>query len=332
MSTIARTSLVRGPAVCQYTSPADQTTQVSFSVKEDFEIKDSLETLIINTSAAAHADERAIEALSEASIVPAGIWKNAVIAAIYTPFATYRRGASLLTATDLPFIANAVDGEIHTIVAAAITKIPDLYLSAKKTMIGSMSFSGYRAKGKGWNDASSLRTVASGGTGVDANFTPAGIIVQPYSATWGAVAGFTSFDTQDGWTIRFNLKAEPISVDSAGRIDIAFDEISVMASCMPVGPTSANILAAQKFQGLSLPDGRGASLQNDGSGGVTPDLVISGVNDAGATSVTVGAAQLKTSGYKFGAHTLRVGEVGWVATRKFTAGVPQALFSMTAAS
>ena len=318
------------------TSPADQATQVSFSVKDDFEIKDSIETMIINTSAAAHADERAIEALSEATIVPAGIWKNSVIAAIYTPFATYHRGASLLTATDLPFIANAVDGEIHTLVCAALTKIPDLYLSAKKMMIGSMSFSGYRAKGKGWNDANSLRTIASGGTGVDANFTPAGIIVQPYLATWGAVAGFTTFDTQDGWTIRFNLKAEPISVDSNGRLDIAFDEISVMASCVPVGPTSTNILAAQKFQGLTLPEGRGASLSNDGSGGITPALVISGVNDAGLTSVTIGnntgGAQLKTSGYKFGAHTLRVGEVGWVATRQFTAGVPQALFSMTAAS
>ena len=330
---ISRTSLVRGPAVCSYLSPADQATTVQFSVREDFEIKDQIETLVINTSAAAHADERAIEALSEASIVPAGIWKNAVLNAIYAPFASYRRGASLLTATDLPFVANAVDGEIHTIVAAAITKIPDLFLSAKKTMIGSMSFTGYRAKGKGWNDAGSLRTIAAtGGTGVDASFTPAGVIVQPYTATWGAVAGFAGFDTQDGWTIRFSLKAEPISVDSTGRLDIAFDEISVMASCVPVGPTSANILAAQKFQGLTLPDGRGASLQNDGSGGVTPDLVISGVNDAGATSITIGAAQLKTSGYQFGAVKLRAGEVGWVATRKFAAGVPQALFSMTAAS
>jgi hypothetical protein len=146
------------------------------------------------------------------------------------------------------------------------------------------------------------------------------------------VPGFAAFDTQEGWTISFAIKTQEIETDAAGKIDIAFDEISIMAKCIPIGPTSTQILNAMKFQGLTLPRGRGQSLQNDGAGGVTPDLVISGVNDAGATAITIGAAQLKTSTDQFGPFKLRTGEVGFVATRKFTAGVPQALFSMTAAS
>lgn len=337
MAAIDRTTLVRGPAICSYKSPNDSSTTVKFSVKDDFEIKDNLETMLINTSAVAHVDERAVDVQCECSFVPAGIWTTAILNAIYAPFASYARGKSLLNgngvAGDLPFVANSVDGEVNTMVASAITKIPDLYLSAKKTMIGSMTMSGYRAKAKGWNDADSLRTVAAtGGTGVDSTFTPAGIIVQPYLGVWGAVSGFASIDTVDGWTISFNLKADKITVDSQGAIDIAFDEISVMAKCQPVGPTSLNILAALKMQGLTLPAGRGMSLQSDGSGGVTPDLVISGINDAGATSITIGAAQLKGAGYRFGAQILRAGEVGFVATRKFASGVPSALFSMTAAT
>lgn len=333
MPATSRISLVRGPAIVTYLSPADKATLLKLSVKSDFDIKDTIETMTIDTSDAAHVDERAIEAHSEVSIVPAGIFTNAIIAGIYTPFATYRRGASLLGTVDSPLIANAVDGEIHTVSSAAITKLPDLYLSAKKTLVGSMTFKGYRSLATGWNDANSLRTIAAtGGTGVDSTFTPAGVIVQPYAATWGAVAGFAAFDTQEGWTISFSIKTQEIEVDSAGKIDIAFDEITVMAKCIPVGPTSTQILAAMKMQGLTLPRGRGQSLQNDGAGGVTPDLVISGVNDAGATVITIGAAQLKTSTDQFGPFKLRAGEVGFVATRKFTAGVPQSLFSIVAAS
>lgn len=338
MAVINRTSLVRGPALCTYLSPNDGTTTVKINVKEDFEIKDIVETMEIGTSAAAHVDERAIEAYSEATITPTGIWTTALLNAIYTPFANYKRGFSLLnslnaTPADLPFIANAVDGEIHTIGSAAITKVPDLFLSAKKTMIGSMTVKGFRKKGTGWNDATSLRAIAAtGGTGADSTFSPASIIVQPYSATWGSVSGFSGFDTQDGWTIQFAIKTNEIETDSQGKIDIAFDSISVMAKCVPIGPTSSQILAAMKFQGLTLPNGRGQSLQSDGAGGTTPDLVISGVNDAGATAITLTAAQLKTSTDAFSPFKLRAGEIGFVATRKFSAGLPQALFSMAAAA
>jgi len=52
----------------------------------------------------------------------------------------------------------------------------------------------------------------------------------------------------------------------------------------------------------------------------------------GATVVTIGAANIKTAGYQFGATKLRAGEVGFVATRKFTAGVQQPLFVLASAS
>lgn len=318
---ISRASLVRGPSKNTFNGG-------TFFSKEDFEIKVVKETLVIDDSAHGKVDERAIEIFEEASITPDGRWTNAILNAIVNPFANMLPGASLLTGSDLPFIANGADGQIHQMNAACVTKLPDIYLSAKKTLFGSFTVKGFRSLATGWTDANSLHTLTgTGGSLTDATFSPQGVIVQPYSATWGTKTGFTSFDTQDGWTISFNLRAEEIEVDSTGKIDIAFRTLEVMAKCTPVGPTAANILAAAGIQG-GLP--RGYSLNNDGSGGVTPDLVITGAD--GATVVTLSAANVKTAGFAFGATKLRAGEIGFVATRKYSAGAQQPLFVLAAAS
>lgn len=317
---ISRVSLVRGPALCTYKGG-------KFYTKEDFEIKIAKETLQINTSAHGKVDERAIEISLEASITPEGRWSTALINSIWAPFANMVRGASLLTATDVPFVASASDGQVHTIVAACVTKLPDIKLSAKETLVGSMTVKGYRSVGLGWTDASSLYTIGSGGSLTDSTFTPQSIIVQPYTGVWGSVAGFGAIDTEEGWTISFNLTTKEIEVNSQGKIDVAFDKIEVMAKCIPIGPTAAQLLTAADIQGALA---RGHSLQNDGSGGVVPDLVITGLD--GTSVVTLKAANLKHSGYAFGATKLRDGEIGFVSTRPFTAGVQQPIFALAAAA
>lgn len=331
---ISRTSLVRGPAKLTFNG-------ASIFTKDDFEIKIDKQTLRINTSAHGKVDERAIEIRAEASFVPEGRWLSALLNGIFNPFANATVGQSILnvkntapffntggSVVDVPFTASGADGEIHRIPAACVTKLPDLYLSAGRTMLGQMTVTGYRVLGTDWTDDSSLYTVTpSGGSVVDATFTPGSIIVQPYLASWGSIAGFTDFDTENGWTISFELETKEIPIDSQGNLDRAFVSLGIMAKCTPVGPTSTQILAAAQIQG-GLP--RGYSLQNDGGGGVIPDLEITGHD--GSTIITVSAANLKTEGFAFGATKLRAGEVGFVATRKFSAGVQQPLFSLASAS
>lgn len=322
----SRASLVRGPSKNTFNGGT------AYS-KEDFEININKETLPITTSATGKSDERVIEVQVETSFTPDGRWTTAILDAFINPFANMIPGASLLTSADIPFVANGADGEIHTIQAACVTKLPDILLSAKKTLFGQLTIRGYRALGAGWTDADSLTALAgTGGSTVDATWNPANVVVQPYEAAWGSIAGFDAFDTQDGWTISFNLETEEIEVDSAGKIDIAFKSLEVMAKCVPVGPTSAQIIAASKYQGLSGANGmtRGYSLNNDGAGGVTPDLVITGAD--GATVVTIAAANIKTAGFQFGATKLRAGEIGFVATRKWVTGAQQPLFTLAAAA
>jgi len=332
-----RTSLVRGPSL---NTLSNGTTAVKFYAKEDFNINVALETMDIMTSPHGKVDERIIGATAEATITPEGRWTTAFLGdfsgaatpgvpaapGIYAGFTNIIRGTSLLnwaaSAADATFVASGSDGEVHTLISAAITKLPDIFLSAKKTALGSMTVKGYRGKGMGFATASSLYTTGTGGSVTDSTFTVASIPTQPYVGVWGSVTGFTALDTVDGWTISFNLSTKEIEVDSQGKIDVVFDKPEVMAKCQPVGPTSANILAAIALQNGIV---RGASLQAR-----SHDLVITGAD--GATVVTVKDAALKTAGYQFGADKLRVGEVGFVATRLFTAGVQGPLFTLAAAA
>ncbi len=318
----SRTSLVRGPALCTYNGG-------KFFSKEDFGIKLDLETIKIGTSAGQNQDERVVNVKAEANVTPEGRFTNALIASIWTPFATYKRGASLLTATDLPFVASAADGEIHTIVAGAITKLPDLLLSAKKTMVGAMTVTGFRGKALGWADPASLYTiVASGGSIADTTYTPSAIPVQAYTGVWGSNAGFNAIDTEEGWTISFNLKVKEWEVDTVGTIDVTFESIDVMAKCIPVGPTASNVLAAHTFQQAG--SHRGYSLANPTGSAASADLVITGAD--GATIITLKQANVKGAGFEFGNTKLRNSEIGFVATRPFAAGAETAIFSLAAAT
>lgn len=322
---------MRGPALCTWNGG-------KFFSKEDFGIKLDLDTVKINTSASMEQDERVININPEASLTPEGRFTNALCTALWNPFATYVRGASLLTSSNLPFVASAADGEIHTMVAGAMTKLPDIYLSAKKTMLGSMTIKGYRGLAAGWGTAGSMYTVVgTGGSVVDSTYSPQGIIVQPYTGAWGSITGFTNIDTEDGWTIQFNLKTKDWEVDTVGKVDVTFESLEVMAKCTPVGPTSAQIANATTYQSTVLSTVgtvRGYSLANPtittaGSGGAfAPNLVITGAD--GATIIQLNQANIKTEGFQFGNTKLRAGEIGWVATRPFSSGVPGALFSLTA--
>lgn len=322
MPSTSRVSLVRGPALCTWNA-------AKFFSKEDFGIKLDLETIKIGTSAGQNQDERVVNVKAEANVIPEGRFTNALIGAIWTPFATYVRGTSLLTGTDLPFVASASDGEIHTIIAGALTKLPDLYLSAKKTLIGAMTISGYRGLAKGWADSASIYTVAAtGGSIADTTYTPSAIPVQAYTGAWGSVAGFTSIDMEEGWTVSFNLKVKEWEVDTVGKILVTFEGIDVMAKCIPVGPTSTQIIAATRMQASGTT--RGYSLANPTGSSASPDLVITGAD--GATVITLKQANIKSEGFEFGNTKLRNGEIGFVATRPFASGAEAAIFSIVTSS
>lgn len=316
---VSRTSLVTGPAKITWNS-------ATLYSKDDFDIVLEKDTIPVMTSAHGKVDERATETKAECSFTPEGRWNDALIAAIFTPFANMAVGTSIITGTDRPMVAVSAD-QTHTIVAAGITKLPDIILSATKTLLGPITFTGVRKLAGDWETADSLYTIGSGASIADATFNPLDIKMQPYLATWGAVSGFEDFETEDGWTISFNLQTEEKKTDSGGILDIRFKSIEIMAKCVPIGPTAAQILANLRMQGTGNP--RGHSLAEVSPGGAaSPALTITG--DDGTDYCVIANAALKSGGYKFGSTVLRNGEIGFVGARTFSSGAQQALFTLDA--
>jgi hypothetical protein len=306
---IPRTSLVVGPAKVTQNGG-------TFFTLGNIEPRLDIETLEIVNDMHGKVDERVIEVPVDVGFVPEGAWMGANIAALW-PYGNPTFGASVFGAVDKPMVIHGNDGAIHTIHASALTKMPSLFLSATKTMIGEARFRGVRKDNTEWTAADSLYSITSGAYAHPA-FSPANIKVQRYTAAVAGLAGFTSFDTEDGWTIDFETTLTYITTDGGGAVDAKIGNVSVMAKCKPIGPTSQQIVDALKYQGAGA--SRGRSIAG------AADLVITGEDTT--TIITINKPGLKQAGFRFGSTVLRQGEIGFVATRSFAAGVPGALFTL----
>jgi hypothetical protein len=219
-------------------------------------------------------------------------------------------GQRIFGNTDTPFAWLSNNGDLITVRAGAVTRMPDLILSVDSPAIGAMEFSGVVGNGMDPSAGNSYYTIQTG-QGFSAPAVAAGKIPrQAYTAAWGSFSGFTSFQAQDGWRVTHELKLAPVKIQ--GRtVDMKIVSYRAMAKCMPAEATMANIDAALLAQGSAA--AHGARLS-----GLSADLVITG---ATSVSVTVKNAALKTAGFVFGGKPLRNGEVGCVSTINVSTGV-----------
>ncbi len=316
MATVSRANIVSGPAKIEINNPSAATLYT----QSDVSVSVINETFDINTSAHGKADTRFDDARVEVGFTPDGSGSDA-LAAVLWPYANTAMGASIFSSTDKTLIIHGNDGAKHTVIAAALTQMPDIILSANKTMIGQATYTGIRGAGLDWATASSLYTIGTGATFVDTGWTIASVLTQRYTGVWGAITGFTDIHTEDGWVINFDLQTAPIVVDDIGTVDMRVQSVGVMARCVPVGgaPTSAQILSNLNNQATGK--ARGRSLGTSGA-----DLTITGENTT--TSIVLNGCGLVSAGYRFGSAVVREGELAFVATRDFTSGAQNALWTI----
>ena len=299
-----------------------------FFAKDDIQLSTSLDTFNVESSAHGKLDERVTARKVEVSFTPVGALTSAFINVLW-PFSAMRLGRSIFhppsyaspnAGADFPLVINTLAGTVITLKSAAITKMPDLELSSTKTSIGSVTFTGIGQDNTDWNDANNLMTIASGAfTDADlGTLLLADIKTVGYKATWGAVDGFVAFNSSNGFKVSFDMAVKPIETDELGVVDMIFADLNVSASCMPLGLTEAQLLAATGLQEATTK--RGGSLSAAGF-----DLVISGYV-SGDPQITLTKSAIKQGGMAFGAATPRIGGTSFVATRNFTAGVPDPLF------
>ena len=306
MST-TRQSIVRGPGTVLYNN---------VYIHDSNGINAEVETTTkeIPSSIAGNLDTIKTDQVGKITLTPVGEISADLLETLYQ-YQTPNPGSSIMGQSDSPLHISSRAGTDVTFYNAALTRIPDLILSPVKTAFGPAEFTALLANGKLPTDADSFFSVDS------AQYTygepgRTGLSGCHYTGLWGSGPGSLVIpDTQEGWTVSFELQLDPVTTDSQGTIDYTFGGLTVRASCTPLGLSESQILGA-----LPILSGRGSSTAT------ANDLVIVAPNPG--LTVTLKSAALVTGPLAWGATTLRAGQIGFVAHRAVSSGTLGALYSV----
>lgn len=302
MSTPTRQSIVSGPGAVIFGG-------------QTFHDKDGIEAAIETTGEDAPSslygplNKFKADQIGKITFTPCGSLTAALLAVLF-PHQSPVIGSSLFGAADAPAVVHSLAGVKLTAVAAALSKIPNLKLSAVKTAFDQAELTFLVGNGLGPETENGFYKVESevfSATAVGNTTVLAGVYLGTY--------GQTVIHTLDGWDVEFSLDTDPVVIDDSGTVDLLLKGVTVRASCTPVGITEAALLAMQPAllaRGTSL---IGAS-----------DLVIAG--GTGCLTVTLKNARCMSGPVKWGASTLRAGQIGFEAHRAFAAGVGGSLYTV----
>lgn len=267
-------------------------------------------------------DNRDKEAYDEIQITPDGRMTT-TIAAVLWPFSNPAIGTGIFSDTDVPAVVHGNDNSLDTHAAAAVVQMPQMMFHPVKTLVGALKLLCLRGhtgtQVSAWSAANSLRTFANaGGTFADATFAAAGIIMQDYTLTWGAVSGWAGLDFYDGLTFEPKIEFVDDNVAVHGLFNKRIKSVGGMLRGIPIGVTRTMIDTQLQIQGAGAV--RGAS----GAAKAFP-VTLTGADGKVYLSFPLG--QLVKSKFQNGVEQLREGEVAWEALPAVTAGVRGAFFT-----
>lgn len=303
MPSINRTSIITGPALVTF---GGQT----FWSKGDITLKPNNKNFKVATSAFGDVDERTEDKSMEISFEPDGRFTDG-LAAVLWPYAAMPIGTSVFGGSDSPLVIHSRAGTKVTVHNAALTKTPDLRLGVSKTIQGSLTFTGLLKNSTDPTDAAAYYTVTTESYPGDTGFDIGDIKTLAYDSAWGGSAPWSSFLTQEGWEVSFDLSLAPQMVDGLGTVDMSLQSLGVTARAIPVGPTEAQILTS-----MGNTRALGASVAS------ANDLIVS----ATGLYFSLSKAGLRSAELGYGAERKRAGQLEWFATRTVTAGVADPLF------
>jgi len=304
MAGVTRQSIVRGPGTVKLGTQ-------QFYDKEGIDAALEIQRNQIAVSHFGTVDERIDDVTGKISFTPSGQITAPILAVLY-PYTTPNIGASVCGVADVACEVHSKSGVKVVYHSAAMSNMPDLLLSAKKTVFGTAEIVAVLKNGAERTDADSLYTISSaewsGGTFATSNIKTVG-----YTASWNSL----SFRSSAGFTISPSVNMTPVAVDDLGTIDYTLDDVSIMAKCVPLGLSETQIYGAMQLQGAGA--GIGASLRGGN------DLTITGV---GGLTVVIRDAALVSGPFKWGKSELRAGEIGFIGQRTESSSTFTDLFSV----
>ena len=236
-------------------------------------------------------------------------------------------GARPHGAVDAPGKIWTPDGRLYTFPRAAVTRHPELRLGLASPLFGPVELTGLVASAKKLGDAGALYTIAeSGAADPGGQMRLTDFARGAWTGTWGTAAGFggetngTPIEAEDEWVIANDILYRPLPVQKLVRA-YQLASVKFLARVRPYGPTHSQIDAA-----IGLNNGRLLGSQVAGSA-TAADLVLTGPN---GKTITLKSADVVGAGFEFGGAKLGTGEIGFVTTVQFMAGVAQPLLVFSA--
>jgi len=308
--TTPRANIVRGPAIVQFKSQ-------TFYSKGDVIVRPVRALTPIETAAWGQVDSALNTFLWSLTFTPSGQWLSGHLAVLW-PYASATRGTSVFGSSDSDINVHSFAGQKLTLHAGAVTQMPTLFFGPTETIAGPVTMEAIGADDTAWSDASKFATLASVAFS-DTSFDKSTVKLMAYTGTW--TAPLASFDTEGGIRVTPTANIVPDMTAADGIVDKVVDGVGITVGAIPVGVSESDLLTALDIQGSGVARG---TLLSDLSHAA--DLSIGAGSGNPAFAVTT--AHLVDAGLVYGSRK-RVGEVAWQATRDFTAGVADALWTAT---
>ena len=217
------------------------------------------------------------------------------------------------------------DGRLYRVVRTAITKPPGMRLGVGQPLFTGMEITGLADPAMTLGQGGELLDTAAhvAGTGTATGITESGAsnpaaggtfpaygvpdFVNGYwSGAWGAVAGFTTLDAEDGWSLEIDAKYSPL-ISQKRTYHYKLDSIEFMVKARLTGPTHTQLAAK------ALAFAAGAVLTQ----GSATDLILTGPSSKTVTLKDC-TVYLEGQGFEFGGTKLATGEVAFVTKLDFT--------------
>lgn len=235
--------------------------------------------------------------------------------------ATAGTGRHRIIEQEMLTIWSLTEGKGYVFHNAAITKVPSLTVSSSKTVIGETGWTCYRAFGfNPETDANAFYTEITAAPSVDLTFDPDAIVTGAGTLAWGATAPWNAIQLdENGVATEVSLGLTPVVDQVAGIVSHRVTSVDASVKFRPQNVTEADVFTKRVLQGSGAGVGRRLSgdtvtVTSDEFTFVVPNAVLDGDSTVG-----------------FDGTESRVREMTLKATRKFTGGVIDPLFTLTVA-
>jgi hypothetical protein len=326
---LTRSLIVKGPAKLVYNSityftPDDVSLQIddgAVGVNSSF-FGPNVDRLVINPKVTVQFTPHVVISSGPTAVTRVNAMTG-LIPAIFTNgfYGTQYIGSG----SELDLKIWSSNGDLVTISNAVISGPPSLTFSADKPIFGQCTITGIvktTSSDLVLGAANSLLDVAAAQADPGLAFLGVPSYLQRrYKGALGSQTGFTEIWPEGGWTVAFNPTWRERQIQGL-TVDFELTGMEIIASCVPTGPSMAqiiNLLGIGGDNGASWAQGALMTGQQ-----ATHSLTIVDPSDD-SVPVTLNKPIIRSPGFRFGHENLRNGELQFVSTLRFSTGSAVAL-------